>query len=120
MPHYAYLKMKMPGPNGVITISGDHQNAYQCELFAIENTVRNLDPVQRELDYVLMQSQDSKAPTQALPRLDLQPSHPEEKRLSPTQFTPSGPTVAPSFTPGEDSRKVRLEEDCNTQVLATC
>jgi hypothetical protein len=28
VPHYAYLKMKMSGPNGIITISGDHQNAY--------------------------------------------------------------------------------------------
>ena len=23
VPHYAYLNMKMPGPNGIITISGD-------------------------------------------------------------------------------------------------
>ena len=28
VPHYAYLKMKMPGPKGIITISGDLQNAY--------------------------------------------------------------------------------------------
>jgi hypothetical protein len=31
--------MKMIGPNSVITISGDLQNAYQCELLAIENVV---------------------------------------------------------------------------------
>ena len=55
IPHYVYLKMKMPGPNGVITISGDLQNAYQCDLLAIENAVQNLDLAQRELDYVLMQ-----------------------------------------------------------------
>ena len=41
--HYAYLKMKMLGPNGVITISGDLENAYQCELLAIKNAVQNLD-----------------------------------------------------------------------------
>jgi hypothetical protein len=29
VPHYAYLKMKMLGPNDVITISGDLQTAYQ-------------------------------------------------------------------------------------------
>jgi hypothetical protein len=44
VPHYAYLKTKMPGPNGIITISRDHQNAYQCDLLAIENAARNLDP----------------------------------------------------------------------------
>jgi hypothetical protein len=70
MPHYVYLKMKMSGPNGVITISRDLQNTYQCDLLTIENVVRNLDPVQRELDYVLMQGQGSGAPTIAPPRLD--------------------------------------------------
>ena len=39
VPHYAYLKMKMSGPNSVITISRDLQNAYQCDLLAIENVV---------------------------------------------------------------------------------
>ena len=55
VPHYAYLKMKMLGPNGIIMISRDLQNAYQCDLLTIENVVQNLDLAQRELDYVLMQ-----------------------------------------------------------------
>ena len=55
VPHYAYLKMKMSGPKGIITISGDLQNAYHCDLLAIENAVQNVDPTQRKLDYVLMQ-----------------------------------------------------------------
>ena len=28
--HMGYLKMKMPGPNGVITISGDHKRSMEC------------------------------------------------------------------------------------------
>ena len=28
--HMAYLKMKMPGPNGIITIAGDYKKALQC------------------------------------------------------------------------------------------
>jgi hypothetical protein len=63
MPHYVYLNMKMLGPNSIITFSGDLQNAYQCKLLDIENAVQNLDPAQRELDYVLMQGQDSGAQT---------------------------------------------------------
>jgi hypothetical protein len=39
MPHYAYLKMKMSNPNGIIMISRDLQNSYQCDLLAIENVV---------------------------------------------------------------------------------
>ena len=28
--HVGYLKMKLPGPNGIITISGDYKRALEC------------------------------------------------------------------------------------------
>src|SRR4051812_7535703 len=31
VPHYAYLKLKMPGPNGVITISGSFVKSDRCD-----------------------------------------------------------------------------------------
>ncbi|XP_010239105.1 uncharacterized protein LOC104584952 [Brachypodium distachyon] len=31
VPHYAYLKLKMPGPNGVITISGSFLRSDHCD-----------------------------------------------------------------------------------------
>jgi hypothetical protein len=30
VPHYAYLKMKHPGPHGVITISGCYKKSMEC------------------------------------------------------------------------------------------
>jgi hypothetical protein len=30
VPHYAYLKMKMPGPKGIITIVGDYKKSLEC------------------------------------------------------------------------------------------
>ncbi|KAI4994579.1 hypothetical protein ZWY2020_034220 [Hordeum vulgare] len=30
IPHYAYLKMKMPGPKGIITIAGDYKKSLEC------------------------------------------------------------------------------------------
>jgi hypothetical protein len=30
VPHYAYLKMKMPGPKGIITIAGDYKKSLEC------------------------------------------------------------------------------------------
>ncbi|KAI5000077.1 hypothetical protein ZWY2020_004666 [Hordeum vulgare] len=30
IPHYAYLKMKMPGPKGIITITGDYKKSLEC------------------------------------------------------------------------------------------
>ena len=30
VPHYAYLKMKMPGTKGIITIAGDYKKSSAC------------------------------------------------------------------------------------------
>ena len=30
VPHYAYLKMKLPGPREIITISGDYKRSIAC------------------------------------------------------------------------------------------
>ena len=30
VPHSAYLKMKMPGPKGLITITGDYRKSLEC------------------------------------------------------------------------------------------
>ena len=30
VPHYAHLKMKMPGPKGLITVSGDYRKSLEC------------------------------------------------------------------------------------------
>ncbi|XP_066318374.1 uncharacterized protein [Miscanthus floridulus] len=32
IPNYTYLKLKIPGPDGVITISTSFQRAYECEV----------------------------------------------------------------------------------------
>ena len=32
IPNYTYLKLKMPGPLGVITIGTSFQRAYECEV----------------------------------------------------------------------------------------
>ena len=31
MPNYTYLKLKMPGPNGVITVSSAFSHAFECD-----------------------------------------------------------------------------------------
>ena len=31
VPHYAYLKLKMPGPRGVITVSGNRERSLRAE-----------------------------------------------------------------------------------------
>ena len=31
VPHYAYLKLKMPGPRGIITVSGNTERSLRAE-----------------------------------------------------------------------------------------
>ena len=37
IPNYTYLKLKMPGPCGVITIGASFQRAYECEVECYEH-----------------------------------------------------------------------------------
>ena len=36
VPNYTYLKLKMPGPNGVITVESMYEHAYNCDVECIE------------------------------------------------------------------------------------
>ena len=53
VPHYAYLKMKLPGLKGLITITGDYRKSLECardgaklaESLAIAEKRRQLDRI---------------------------------------------------------------------------
>jgi hypothetical protein len=36
IPHYSYLLLKMPGPNGVLSLQGDLKHAFDCDVRAIQ------------------------------------------------------------------------------------
>ena len=36
IPNYTYLKLKMPGPNGVITVESTYEHAHDCDVECIE------------------------------------------------------------------------------------
>ena len=42
VPNYTYLKLKMSGPRGVITVSTSFQRAYKCEVESCELTSATL------------------------------------------------------------------------------
>jgi hypothetical protein len=37
VPNYTYLKLKMPGPNGVITVRPSYEHAYECDVECVEH-----------------------------------------------------------------------------------
>jgi rhamnose utilization protein RhaD (predicted bifunctional aldolase and dehydrogenase) len=36
VPNYTYLKLKMPGPHGVITVGPTYRHAYECDMECVE------------------------------------------------------------------------------------
>jgi len=36
IPNYTYLKLKMPGPKGIITVSSSYEHAYECDVECVE------------------------------------------------------------------------------------
>jgi hypothetical protein len=37
VPNYTYLKMKMPGPNGIITVGLSIEHAFDCDVECVEH-----------------------------------------------------------------------------------
>jgi hypothetical protein len=37
VPNYTYLKMKMPGPNGVITVGSSIEHAFDCDVECVKH-----------------------------------------------------------------------------------
>jgi hypothetical protein len=36
VPNYTYLKLKMPGPNGIITVGSTYRHTYECDVECME------------------------------------------------------------------------------------
>ena len=99
VPHYAYLKMKMPGPKGLITVTGDYRKSLECardgaklaESLVIAEERRQLDRI------VALAGKASAA-------------------LIPT----SDPANEAAFKPSKETKKVRLNPEdpsCSKYVV---
>jgi hypothetical protein len=58
IPNYTYLRLKIPGPNGVITVGPSYEHAYECNMECVEHgeavlesvtLVANLDGLDKEI-----------------------------------------------------------------------
>ncbi|KAM3388077.1 hypothetical protein ACQJBY_010702 [Aegilops geniculata] len=94
VPHYAYLKMKMPGHKGIITIAGDYQKSLTCattsswlaESLVIAEEKHLLDQVvvmASEQSSIPSDPKDAEAgvsfqPAKETKKIILDPAHPEK------------------------------------------
>jgi hypothetical protein len=84
VPNYTYLKMKMPGPNGVITVGSSIEHAFDCDVECVEHAevlVTTLEKmVNEDLDSTTKHAGNFEAAEQTK-EVPLDPAAPEGKAL---------------------------------------
>jgi hypothetical protein len=62
VPNYTYLKLKMPGPKGVITVIPSYEHAYECDVECVEHgeTILESATLAVDLDSVAKEIPDPK------------------------------------------------------------
>jgi hypothetical protein len=90
VPNYTYLKLKMSGPNDVITVGPSYEHAYECDMECIEHgeAVLELATLAANLDGLTKEIPDPKRhagnfeTAEDVKLVPLDPTDPNEKALS--------------------------------------
>jgi hypothetical protein len=90
IPNYTYLKLKMPGPNGVITVGPSYEHAYECDVECVEHGEAVLEStiLAADLDGLANAIPDPKRhagsfePAEDVKLVPLDPADPKGKALS--------------------------------------
>jgi hypothetical protein len=90
VPNYTYLKLKMSGPNGVITVRPSYEHAYECDVECVEHGEAILESatLAADLDGLANEILDPKRhassfePAEDVKLVPLKPTDPKGKALS--------------------------------------
>jgi hypothetical protein len=90
VPNYTYLKLKMPGPKGVITIGPSYEHAYECGVECVEHGKAILESaaLAADLDGLAKEILDPKwhtssfEPAEDVKLVPLDPANPDGKALN--------------------------------------
>jgi hypothetical protein len=84
VPNYTYLKMKMPGPKGIITVGSSIEHAFDCDVECVEHTEALMaimeKLVKEDLDSIAKHAGSFEAAEQTK-EVPLDPTAPEGKAL---------------------------------------
>ena len=89
VPNYTYLKLKMPGPNGVITVKSTYEHAYDCDIECIEyaEAIVEAEALIVNLDQLGSEVPDPKhhartfEPAKAVKLVLVDPTYPDDRAL---------------------------------------
>ena len=76
VPHYAYLKLKMPGPRGVITVNGNTERSLHIEEHTAALTVEAQNNLLRQTTNSAIKNPDTVKRVRSTPQQD-HPARPE-------------------------------------------
>jgi hypothetical protein len=89
VPNYTYLKLKMPGPNRVITVGSTYQHAYECDMECVEyaEALAESEALIADLECLFKEVPDAKRhagnfePAEAVKSVPLDPSNDADKKV---------------------------------------
>jgi hypothetical protein len=89
VPNYTYLKLKMSGPNMVITVGSTYQHAYECDVECVEYTeaLAESEALIADLESLSKEAPDAKRhagnfePAEAVKSVPLDPSNDISKQV---------------------------------------
>jgi hypothetical protein len=89
VPNYTYLKLKMPGPNGTITVGSTYRHAYECDVECVEyaEAIAESEALIADLDCLSKEALDAKRrtgnfkPAKAVKTVTLDPSNDAGKKV---------------------------------------
>jgi hypothetical protein len=87
--NYTYLKLKMPGPNGIITIGSTYRHAYECDVECVEyaEALAESEALIADLECLTKETPDAKRhagnfePVEAVKFVSLDPSNDADKKV---------------------------------------
>jgi hypothetical protein len=89
VPNYTYLKLKMPSPNGTITVRSSYRHAYECDVECVEyaEALTESEALIADLDCLSKEAPDAKRradnfePAEAVKSVSLDPSNDAGKKV---------------------------------------
>ena len=91
IPNYTYLKLKMPGPKGIITIDSSFEHAYECDVEYVERAKAQAEDeaLADTVDKMASEALDSMhrhagsfEPAKGIKKVPLDPNHPDDKGVA--------------------------------------
>jgi hypothetical protein len=89
VPNYTYLKLKMPGTKGTITVRSTYRHAYECDVECVEyaEAIAESEALIADLDCLSKEASDAKRhadnfePAETVKSVSLDPSNDADKKV---------------------------------------